>query len=68
MNAFTYKQKYVITINIEATQIISNMPNPDSVSTFLVFLLLWDFQLFRTEVTHVRKVRNGRHAPAIVKN
>ena len=38
----TYKQKYVSTINIEATQIISIMPNPGSTSTFLVFLVVFN--------------------------
>ena len=40
----------------------------DFLSIFIyLFLVLLDFRLFRTEATHVRKVRirNGRHAPDI---
>jgi len=39
------------------------MPIPGLASTFLVFLVLLDIRPFQTEVTHVRKVRNGIHAP-----
>ena len=65
MNVCTYKHKYVSTINIEATQIISIMDNPDSVSTILSFWYFEIFYFFRTEVTHARKVRDGRHAPGL---
>jgi len=63
MNVCTNKHKYVSTIYIETTQIISIIPNPDSVSTILPFWYFEIFNFFRTEVTQVRKVRNGRHAP-----
>jgi len=48
---------------METTEIIYIMSNPGLASTFLVFLVRLDFRLFRTDVTHVRKVRNDRHAP-----
>jgi len=40
------------------------MPNRGLASTFLVFLVRLDFRLFQTDVMQVRKVCNGRHAPA----
>jgi len=40
------------------------MPNPSMVSTFSVFWYFYMFYFSRTEVTHVRKVSTGRHAPA----
>ena len=39
MNVCTNKHKYVCTFNIEATQIISIIPNSDSVSTILSYRL-----------------------------
>jgi len=50
---------------METTEIISIMPNLGLASTFLVLLVRLDCRLFRTEVTHMRKVPNGRHAPGM---
>jgi len=43
------------------------MPNLGIASSFLAFLVLVDFRFFRTDITHVRKVRNDRHAPEQLK-